>query len=257
MSLMSLGPALWILMTALKTQPEYIRDAMAPPESFTLENFAEVLTYSELRGYVANSLKILIVAVPLLIVTAVAAGYALARLCGRAEYPLLFVFLLSELIPIAIFVIPVLLTVRELGIDSGILQLTLVYAAAMMGFAVLVSWAFFRTVPEQLRDSARLDGCSEFQIFRHIMLPLARSPITLIAVIAVIVVWNEYFIAVVLLDSADDRTLPIGLTEFGGRRTENWPLISAALVTATIPTMVLFGAFQRRIVGQFARSAGG
>ena len=134
------------------------------------------------------------------------------------------------------------------------MRLTLVYSVALMGFAVLVSRSFFRSIPEELREAARLDGCSELQVFRRIMVPLARSPIALIGVIAFIALWNEYFLAVVLLNNADDFTLPLGLTEYRGQYSTDWPTVAAALLISTLPTMVLYAVFQGRIAGQFSRS---
>jgi ABC-type glycerol-3-phosphate transport system permease component len=252
--LAALFPIAWLAGTALKTREEYAAEPMGLPGSLHLGNFADVLAYEPMRGYLLNSAIVVGLAVPIVTAASVAAGYALARLWGRAGIVILFAFLFSELVPITIVAIPLLLTVKELQIDAGLVRLVLVYSTALMGFGVLVSRAFFRSMPEELRDAARVDGCTDLQVFRRIMVPLARSPITLIAVIAFIVLWNEYFLGLILLDSAGDRTLPLGLTEFRGRRSTNWPLVSAALVVSTLPTLLLYAIFQRRIADQFSRS---
>jgi ABC-type glycerol-3-phosphate transport system permease component len=254
MSAAALYPLLWLLGASLKSQDEYVKDPAALPDSFDLSNFREVFADDRIIGYLRNSFIVVGVAVPLVTVTAVMAGYALARLWGRGGSVLLMVFLCSELVPLAIVSIPLLLTVKELGIDSGLLRLIFVYSVLMMGFAVLLSWAFFRSVPEELREAARLEGCSEFGVFRRIMVPLARSPITLIAVITFISLWNELFLAVVLLDSGADRTLPLGLTELKGRYVTDWPKVAAALLLSAVPTLTLYALFQGRIASQFSRS---
>lgn len=254
MSVAALYPVLWLVGTSLKSQDEYVKDPAALPNSFDLSNFGEVLADDRVIGYLRNSFVVVGVAVPLVTVTAVLAGYALARLWGRGGAVLLMVFLGSELVPLAIVSIPLLLTVKELGIDNGLLRLIFVYSVLMMGFAVLLSWAFFRSVPEELREAARLEGCSEFGVFRRIMVPLARSPITLIAVVTFISLWNELFLAVVLLDSGADRTLPLGLTELKGRYVTDWPKVAAALLLSALPTLILYGLFQGRIASQFSRS---
>jgi raffinose/stachyose/melibiose transport system permease protein len=253
-SVLALYPVLWLVATALKSQAEYVNDPMALPTSLDFTNFSAVLKDDQITGYVVNSVIVVGVAVPVVTFTAVLAGYALARLWGRGGIVILFVFLFSELVPLAIVAIPLLLTVKELGIESGLVRVICVYSVLMMGFAVLLSWAFFRSIPEELREAARLDGCTEFGVFRRIMIPLARSPITLIAVISFIVLWNELFLAVVLLDSAADRTLPLGLTELRGRYVTNWPAVAAALLMSSIPTLVLYALFQGKIANQFSRS---
>jgi ABC-type glycerol-3-phosphate transport system permease component len=253
-SVLALYPVLWLVATALKSQAEYVKDPMALPTSLDFTNFSGVLEDDQITGYLVNSVIVVGVAVPVVTFTSVLAGYALARLWGRGGIVILFVFLFSELVPLAIVAIPLLLTVKELGIESGLLRVICVYSVLMMGFAVLLSWAFFRSIPEELREAARLDGCTEFGVFRRIMIPLARSPITLIAVISFIVLWNELFLAVVLLDSAADRTLPLGLTELRGRYVTNWPAVAAALLMSSIPTLVLYALFQGKIANQFSRS---
>jgi len=253
-SAISLYPVLWLISASLKSQSEYVQDPTALPSGLSFDNFSAVLGDHQILGYVLNSLIVVGVAVPVVTFTAVLAGYAIARLWGRAGMAILFVFLFSELVPLAIVAIPLLLTVKEIGLQSGLLRVICVYSVLMMGFAVLLSWAFFRSVPEELREAARLDGCGEFGVFRRIMLPLARSPITLIAVISFIVLWNELFLAVVLLDNAADRTLPVGLTELRGRYVTNWPKVAAALLLSAIPTLILYGLFQGRIANQFSRS---
>ncbi|HZV72231.1 MAG TPA: carbohydrate ABC transporter permease [Conexibacter sp.] len=250
----ALYPVLWMLAVAMKTQPEYAQDPMGLPSHINFDNFSAVLSNPDVLQYFRNSVIVVGAAVPIVTFTAVLAGYALARLWGRGGMVILFIFLFSELVPISIVAIPLLLTIKQLGINSGILRLICVYSVLMMGFAVLLSRAFFRSIPEELREAARLDGCSEFGVFRRIMVPLARSPITLIAVISFIVLWNELFLAVVLLDSAAGRTLPLGLTEFKGRYATNWPTVSAALLLSALPTLILYGAFQGRIANQFSRS---
>jgi raffinose/stachyose/melibiose transport system permease protein len=250
----ALYPVLWALAAALKSRAEYVRNPSGLPESIDLSNFGAVLSDDDVMGYLLNSVIVVGAAVPLVTASSVLAGYALARLWGRGGMVILFVFLFAEFVPVTIVAIPLLLTVRELGFEDGTLRLTLVYSVVLMGFAVLVARAFFRSVPEELREAARLDGCTEFQAFRRVMVPLARSPITLIAVISFIFLWNELFLAVVLLNDAGERTLPLGLTEFQGRYSTDWPVVASALLLSTVPTLALYALFQGRIVKQLSRS---
>lgn len=253
-SIAALYPVLWLLSASMKTQEEYIQSPTGLPDSISFANFSAVLGDDVLLKYMLNSLIVVAAAVPIVTLTAAMAGYALARLWGRGGVALLMIFLFSEFVPITIVAIPLLLTIQEVGIESGKLRLICVYSVLMMGFAVLVFRAFFRSIPEELREAARLDGCSELGVFWRIMLPLARSPMTLIAVISFIAVWNELFLAVVLLDSAADRTLPLGLTELRGSYSTNWPQLAAALLLSAVPTLVLYALFQNKITSQFTRS---
>jgi ABC-type glycerol-3-phosphate transport system permease component len=253
-SIAAIYPVLWVATVAMKTQPEFAQDPMGLPDAFDLSNFSAILGDEGMRKYFLNSLLVVGITVPVATATCVAAGYALARLWGRGGVVILLVFLFSELVPLSIVIIPLFVTVKELGIDNGILRLMCVYSVGVMGFAVLVSRAFFRSIPEELREAARLDGCTEFQVFRRIMVPLARSPIALIAIVSFLFLWNEFFLAAVLVNSPDERTIPLGLVELRGQYTSDWPKLAAALLLSMVPTLVLYGLFQKRITGQFSRS---
>jgi raffinose/stachyose/melibiose transport system permease protein len=150
--------------------------------------------------------------------------------------------------------VPLFLTITELGVNHGVVKLIFVYSTMLMGFAVLVFRSFFRSIPEELREAARLDGASEFKVFTNVMLPLARSPLTMIAVIGFLVMWNEYFLAAVLINNDAHRTVPLGLSQFRGQYSTDWPKIAAALILSSIPTLLLYALFQTRIVGSFSRS---
>lgn len=253
-SAISLYPMLWVVTVAFKSQGEYTTDPMSFPTSFNLDNFSSVIGNERMRAYFWNSVLVVIVAVPALTVSSAAAGYALARLWGRAGNVVLVTFLLSEFIPLAVLVVPLFLTIAELGVGHGVVKLMFVYMTMLMGFAVLMFRSFFRSIPEEFREAARLDGASEFRVFTNIMLPLARSPMTLIAVIGFLVMWNEYFLAAVLINDDAHRTVPLGLTQFRGQYVTDWPKIAAALILSSIPTLVLYALFQTRIVSSFSRS---
>ena len=254
-SVIAVYPMVWVVMVAFKSQQEYAENALGPPRALDFSNFGAVISNQNVQHWFWNSLLIVIVAVPVLTVISAAAGYSLARLWGRGAGVILVVFLVSEFVPLSIVVVPLFLTIRKLGIDNGVVKLMFVYSSFLMGFAVLVFRGFFKSIPEELREAGRLDGASEYRVFTRIMMPLAKSPVTLVAVIAFLVIWNEYFLAAVLVNSEAHRTVPLGLTEFQSRYGTDWPKIAAALVLSSIPTLVLYGIFQGKIAGSFSRSA--
>jgi ABC-type glycerol-3-phosphate transport system permease component len=253
-SIVAIYPVWWVLSVALKNQSDYVQHPMSPPSSLYLHNFVEALTNHDLQRYALNTVVVVLVGVPLVTATSVAAGYALARLCGRGGAIILFAFIFSELVPLTVLAIPLLLLVSKLGIDNGIVRVVCAYSVALLGFGVLVSRAFFRSFPEELREAARLDGCGELQVFRQIMIPLARSPITFIAIVSFIFLWNEFFLAAVLINDNKHRTLPLGLAALRGEFITDWPMVAAALLLSTIPTLVIYALFQGRIANQFSRS---
>jgi raffinose/stachyose/melibiose transport system permease protein len=246
-------PVFWLGMTALKSQPEYGADPFGLPLAPTLGNFALVLSSGELIQYFLNSVVVTSVSVVLVLALAVPAGYALARLPVPAAGGWLLLFLISQMIPTPILAIPTLVVLRAAGLLGGLVPLIPAYLALTIGASIFLMWGFFRSLPQELLDAARLDGASEIQCLLLVMLPLARSGVFLIAVMNFIEVWNEFFLALVLIQSQSSDTIPLGLVQFSDRFTTDWPALAAALLLSAIPTMILYALFQGRIVDSLGR----
>lgn len=250
----ALYPLVWLVLASLKTRSELATNPWGLPHHWTVANFASVVSDTGLLTYFKNSVLIACFTVGLGLTLGVPAAYAIARLNLRGARLALLTFLLAEMIPAAIIVVPILLTYQWLGIDDSRLRLIVAYTVATMGFTVFMVRGSFLTIPGDLREAARLDGCNELQVFLRVMVPLARSAIVVVAVFCTIFVWNEYFLALVLVTDGSARTLPLGLTQLQGPYSSDWPKIAAMVVLSAMPTLALYAGFQKRIAQRMGRS---
>ena len=255
-SVVTIYPIYWLLSVALKTRQEYLAYPFALPTRLVWDNALAVLNTGLIRQFFVNSIIVTAVSVLTVVLVGSLAGYALARYQWRGRDTTLLLFLVSNMIPVTVLVIPLFVWLRWIHALHGFAPLIFAYISLTLGLTVFLARGFFRSISQDVLDAARLDGCSEFQAFFLIMLPLARSGLVVIAILNFITVWNEYFMALVLVQDNAHYTIPLGLTVFRGKYDTDWPKLAAALLLATLPTMVLYFFFQEQIISGVGKGFG-
>ena len=249
LAVMSLGPILWIVSISLKTQREFAADPFGLPPRLDLDAYLQVLTDERMLRFIWNSVVVTSVAIAIVLALSVLAGYALARIPFRGANLLLVLFILSDAIPLFVVIIPLYVFLNQLGLLNGVWGLVLAYAASKMGLAVFIMRGFFRSIPSEMEDAAAIDGAGTLRLVWSVLLPIALPGAIVVALFTFVSLWNEYFLAAVLLPSQELFTLPAGLASvFMSRYSTNWPLLAAGLVISILPTVLLFVFAQRRIV---------
>jgi len=247
-----MAPLLWMLSTAFK-RPDDIINSMGTitwwPHPFTLENFKIDLTKAEefpIWRWTGNSVFVSL-AVTFLVVTVDAlAAYAYSRLKWRGRDQVFAVLVATMLVPGQVLLIPSYLLIRELHwFDT---YQALIVPAGAGAFGVFLLRQFFMTIPVELEEAARLDGCGPWGIFWHVILPLSKPALAALAIFTFMGAWNAFEGPLIFTDSMSMRTLPIGITIFQGRySTEYGPMMGAA-VLAAVPVLLAFLAFQKHII---------
>lgn len=250
--LFSLGPFVWSFLTSLKGGRELF--SIPPtymPHAPSFEHYAGVFEQRPFARYIMNSLIVGAGSTLIALGVASLAAYALVRLRIRFAGAFEKALLLLALVPPALLVIPLHDAARLTGLSNSRLALILVHAALNLPFAVWMLTAFFRGVPTELFDAARLDGFSRFQILRRIVFPLAAPGLAATAILVFIFSWNEFALALTLLTRDDVRTVPVGIAMLSGVTVYEvpWGQISAAVVMTTLPVVAAVVAFQKWIVG--------
>lgn len=247
LGLIAIGiPFLWIVLTAFK-DPIYAN--AAPPvfvSPLTLQNFRELFT----DGYstsLVNSLIITSVGTTVTLVFGVPAGYALSRGRFRGRATLGSFLLFSRMVPPVIFIIPLFLFFHILGLVGTFTGLALAYMTGLLPFTVWMSAAYFHDVPHELEEAARVDGCSRIQTFVRIVLPLARSGITSVALLIGIACWSEYFIPLIL-GGVSTSPAPVGIVNFVGVNGSSWGPMAAGALFLIIPAFVVALTAQRSLL---------
>jgi multiple sugar transport system permease protein len=247
-----LAPLLWMISTAFKAPDDIIRGlgtAQWLPRPVTTENFVNVLQKAEefpVWRWMTNSLFISLAATVLVLVVDSLAAYAYSRLQWPGRDRLFSILVATMLVPGQVLLIPTYLLIRKLGWFDTYLALIVPVAAG--AFGVFLLRQFFMTIPAELEEAARMDGCGAFRVFRHVILPLSRAPLATLGIFTYMGTWNAFEAPLIFTDSLEMRTLPIGIAIFQGRyHTEYGPLMAAACLAA-IPVVIAFLLFQRHII---------
>lgn len=248
-ALMSLYPYLWVLFAAFKTQAEIFAEGGAVlPSSVNTDNFQRILDDGFAR-YLLNTVIVSVGASVLVVVAASMAAYALAKLRFRGRSGIMGGVVLLLFLPPTLNVIPIVSIVRTLGLLDSYLGMILVLAAFGMVVSILLFYGYFRSLPPELDEAAIIDGASAFQVYRHIVMPIARPMILTVGLLQLVGSWNNIVIPLVLtLGKPDLRTLAVGLYAYRGEHLTNWALISAGAAIAIIPVLLVFFAAQRYFV---------
>jgi multiple sugar transport system permease protein len=242
-------PLLWMLSVSLKGPRELVE--LYPsfvPNDPTLENYRTALQDNELVHSAVNSLKIAVATALVTTVIGLPASYVLARQRGLLSTLGLAWILISQMFPLILIIIPLFLLLRDMGLTNSHLGLVLVYTVWALPFVLWMQAAYVRAIPRELEEAARADGATRFQVLVTIVAPLLAPGIVVTTLFAFILAWNEFFFALVVLQTPDLYTLPLKLKQFIGAEdvVRLGPLAAASLL-ATLPSLVLFAVIQRRL----------
>jgi multiple sugar transport system permease protein len=240
-------PLLWMLSVSFKGPRELVElyPSFVPGEP-TVENYRTALEDNALIQSAVNSLKIAVVTALVTTTIGLPAAYVLARQRGILTSLGLGWILLSQMFPLILIIIPLFLLLRDLGLNDSHTGLVLVYAVWALPFVLWMLQSYVRGIPRDLEDAARVDGANRFQILVGIIAPLLAPGVVVTTLFAFITAWNEFFLALVVLQSADLYTLSLKLKQFVGIEgiVALGPLAAASLL-ATLPSLVLFAVIQR------------
>jgi raffinose/stachyose/melibiose transport system permease protein len=241
-------PMVWMFYTSLKTNSEIYASAWALPESPQFGNFLKAWAVGHLGRYVWNSILCTSTSVLAIVVLSSLAAFAFSRLTFRGRDPLFALFLLGLIIPVQIVLIPLYSAMAQVGLQNTRTSVILPYIAWGLPLSIYILRAFFLTLPAELEDAARIDGCGTFGLFWRILIPLVKPGIATVTIFSSLGIWNEVLLAFVFLKDDVLKTLPLGLYAFYGYHITDLSLLFAALTVVTVPMIALFLIFQRQLI---------
>ena len=243
-------PALWILLTSLKTEGELVAKPITYwPHNPTLQNYVQAFTDQPLLRYLGNSAMVAVGSTVLSLFVAALAAYAIARLNLKRRQLILTCIVGSSMFPLVTLLVPIFETMRTLGLLNTYTALVIPYTVLNLPVCTLVLVSFFQSIPKDLENAAMIDGCTRLGALWRVVLPLAAPGVFTAGILAFVNAWDEFLLALSLNSSASMRTLPVGITLYQGEFSFPWPIISAALIVAIVPIAVLIALFQERVVG--------
>jgi multiple sugar transport system permease protein len=243
-------PAVWILLTSLKTETELIQSPITYlPAAPTLQNYVVAFTTQPLLRFMANSFVVATLSTVLCVLVSALAAYALTRLRLPGRNVIMGVLLAIAMFPLISLMVPLFKVMRELGLLNTYLALILPYAVLSMPVCTLVMASFFQDIPPDLEAAAMIDGCSRVGALFKVVIPLSAPGVFTAAILAFVNAWDEFLLALTMMNRVNMRTLSVGITLYQGEFAFPWPLISAALIVAIVPISILIAVFQERVVG--------
>lgn len=224
-------------------------------DSFTTEHFSKILNGDSFWIWFRNSLIVSIGTALLGLFIAIPAGYAFSRYKFTGRDASMFSFLLVQMFPGIIILVPYFLVMKTLGLLNSHLGLILAYCVTALPLCVWMLKGFFDTIPRELEEAAALDGCNQFQVFTKVVLPLSTPAIAVTALFSFLAAWNEFLLALTFNTSNDMYTLPVGLASLISSTGQAWGDFAAASLLVSLPVALLFLFFQKFLIDGL--SAGG
>lgn len=247
-ALVAIGPLLLMVSNSLRTQQQIANEPLGLPLEPSFANFRNAWLTASFDTYFVNSIIVTVGSVIVTTLVSVFAAYAFARARSRFFRGIEMLFLSGLMLPVHLAILPLFYLLDQLRMTSNILSLILVYGALGIPFTTFVLTVFFRRLPLELEEAARIDGAGPLRTFVQILLPLVRPALATVIVFRFVPVWNDFFYPLILLRDRDSYTIPVGLTRFFGEYSTDWPQLFAGLTIATVPLVVLFLIATKQII---------
>jgi N-acetylglucosamine transport system permease protein len=234
---------------SFKSNAEIYRNPWGWPETFNWQNFVDAWTNYNIDTSVFNSLIVTAIGAVLTLAMAIPTAYAIERINFRGSRFLFTLYISAMMIPMVLGWIPLFFLLMELNLLDNIYGLAIVYAVSQLPFTIFVLTSFMSTIPKSLEESAAMDGMSPYMVLWKIITPLSMSGIITVTIMNTIQFWNEYFMALIFLQSSENYTLALAIDFISSEAqyTNAWGTLFASLVIAIVPVIILYAIFQRRI----------
>lgn len=247
-ALLVMIPGYFMIITALKSQDEYVFNKIGIPQTVTLNSFETALRGGRFFLWFGNSLILTMGSVVLAAVVSVLCAFAFARMQFRGRSLLLLINTALMVIPPVVMIVPLFLFLSQFNLTSTYQGAILVYAGLITPFSIYMLTNFFKTIPHELVEAAMIDGATLLGILRRVILPLSGPALVTMVIVNALWVWNDLLVALVLLPRDELRTLMVGITIFGTRFNSDVPVTMAGMLLASVPMIVLYLLGQRYFI---------
>ncbi|WP_210278517.1 carbohydrate ABC transporter permease [Rhizobium sp. BK377] len=255
-ALVWVAPFIFIVFTSLKTPAAVTSTgAFMPPTELAYDNYSAAWSRGNFANSFLNSVIITVIKVPLGLFLSAMAAYALAKIKLRISKALLLLVVFGTMIPFQVMLAPLFTLVNSFGLIDTYPGVILPYIAFGVPYQVFILHGFFRSIPKELSEAALIDGASHFTIFRRIFLPVCLPVLAALLILDFVSTWNEFAMALVLLQDQHMWTLPLGLMSFQGQFSSNYGQLNAAIVMTVLPATIVYLMFQRYFVSGLTSGA--
>ncbi|MFD3844009.1 carbohydrate ABC transporter permease [Streptomyces sp. NPDC058642] len=247
LALATIYPLLFTVNVAMKTRREYVLDRFSLASTPRWDNLSTAWNSGGMGRYFLNSLIVVTCAVALLLLIGSMAGFALAQVRFPGSSALTLVCLAALFIPFQVIMVPLARIMADGGLIDTYPGLILAYVAQFLPFTVFLMTSYYRAVPTELVDAARIDGNTLYGVYRRIMLPMGAPALLSVGILDALFCWNDVLISLLMMPSADHRTLMVGITSLRGQYSADIPTFAAGVLIAGLPVLVTYLFLQRQI----------
>lgn len=242
-----LFPVIWVLSVSLRSEKQVFESALLVKE-FHFENYITAWKTFGFSKMFINSLVVTFVSIVITVIFSAFAGYAFAKLKYRASNAMYILLLTGVMIPQAGILIPFFYLMKTFGLYNSLWAVIISSVAFGIPLSVMLFRGYFESLPNEILESARVDGCTETGIFFKICLPLCKPAVATTVIMLFVNIWNDYLMPLVLLRGEEKFTLPLGMARYIGQWDSPWNLIAAGVIICAIPITIVYLAFQSQFV---------
>lgn len=255
LSITCIFPIVWMIYSSLKTQKEFAIDIISLPQKPAFSNYVQAITEGNLGTYFMNSVYYTVISVLIAVILSFVIGYILSRFKFRGRTFIYYFFLVGMLIPIYALLIPIFLEFKAFGLLNKRITLILPYIAFALPVGVFLVESYVKAIPWEMEEAACIDGCRFGQTMSRIILPMCQPVLSTTAILSFLNTWNEFPLALVLIRSNRLKTMPLGVTNFVGTYTVNYPLMFAALSISALPVIIVYLLFYSKVMNGMVSGA--
>ncbi len=247
LAIATIYPLIFTGNVAMKTRREYILDRFSLASTLHWENLSTAWNSVGMARYFLNSLIVVASAVALLLLIGSMAGFALAQVRFRGSSALFLVCLAALFIPFQVIMVPLARIMADGGLIDSYPGLILAYVAQFLPFTVFLMTSYYKAVPSEIIDAARIDGNTLYGVYRRIMLPMGVPALLSVGILDALFCWNDVLISLLMMPSAENRTVMVGVTSLRGQYSDDIPTFAAGVLIAAVPVLVTYLFLQRQI----------
>jgi raffinose/stachyose/melibiose transport system permease protein len=250
MTLLWLAPVYTLLATAIKSKQDFYNNIglFGMPARIAWNNFRDAFVRGRLFQYMTNDLLICVLKVPLGILAEALAAFAITRLDIKHKTGIFIFFIVGMMLPFQAALVPINVIFSRLGLLNTYAGLFYVYVGFGISYGILVLRGFFRTIPKDIDDAALIDGCGKLRLFWNIIIPISKPAVATLVITDFLATWNEYLLAMVIINDNAKKTVPVGLMTFVGEHGTDYGLLCAGVLISLLPVLLVYLLFQRHFV---------
>lgn len=239
-ALVVLVPLVFVVFLSIKDIPGILGTPLSLPSTIHVENYSQAWSAGNLGQFLLNTVVVATATVFVILVFSSLAAFVIARYRFRGNQ-LLYLFFVSGLaLPIQIIALPIFILIKNLHLLNTLPALIIVFSSGGISYSVFILVNFMRSIPFELQEAAVMDGAGPLRIYWHIVLPLIRPALGIVAIFQFLAAWKEFFLPLLLIQDPGSMTVPVGLLSFVGEHSTQWQLLLAGLVIISLPTIIGF-----------------